>query len=100
MPKDPVVTREDLKPFLPQGVNPYGPDRWQRDPHTTSDHRRIPTGTKPRIWRYGPDGAWSAGPNLMVTKAMLGCVVWVALRRACTRTASPPLMGSPMGCID
>jgi hypothetical protein len=28
MPEEPEISREDLKPFLPRGVNPYGPERW------------------------------------------------------------------------
>jgi hypothetical protein len=28
MPVSPDISREDLKPFLPPGVNPYGPQRW------------------------------------------------------------------------
>lgn len=28
MPTEPEISREDLKPFLSAGVNPYGPDRW------------------------------------------------------------------------
>lgn len=28
MPQEPEISREDLKPFLPRGVNPYGPERW------------------------------------------------------------------------
>jgi hypothetical protein len=28
MPEEPEISREDLKPFLPSGVSPYGPDRW------------------------------------------------------------------------
>jgi hypothetical protein len=28
MPEEPEISREDLKPFLPNGVNPYGPERW------------------------------------------------------------------------
>jgi hypothetical protein len=28
MPETPEISREDLKPFLPRGVNPYGPERW------------------------------------------------------------------------
>jgi hypothetical protein len=28
MPEEPEVSRDDLTPFLPNGVNPYGPERW------------------------------------------------------------------------
>lgn len=28
MPDEPEVSRDDLKPFLPAGVSPYGPNRW------------------------------------------------------------------------
>lgn len=28
LPDEPDISREDLKPFLPAGVSPYGPDRW------------------------------------------------------------------------
>jgi hypothetical protein len=28
MPAEPEISREDLKPFLPSGMNPYGPERW------------------------------------------------------------------------
>jgi hypothetical protein len=28
MPAEPEISREDLKPFLPSGVSPYGPERW------------------------------------------------------------------------
>jgi hypothetical protein len=28
MPAEPEISREDLKPFLPGGMNPYGPQRW------------------------------------------------------------------------
>jgi hypothetical protein len=28
MPADPEISRDDLRPFLPAGVSPYGPERW------------------------------------------------------------------------
>jgi hypothetical protein len=28
MPAEPEISREDLKPFLPGGMSPYGPGRW------------------------------------------------------------------------
>jgi hypothetical protein len=28
MPPEPEISREEMKPYLPPGVSPYGPDRW------------------------------------------------------------------------